>query len=490
LSILNTICFLTLSGSLAWSQTVGTGRREEARQATPAVVNPPVRSGLRRTLQLDGPWDFAVDPKLQGEAQGWHLPGKPLPSVRKLHVSGCWEAQGVGNPGLSSAGNRLVYEPVNVKLRAAYTGAAWYKRELTVPAHWSGKQIWLKVGGVNSQGWFWVNGRYVGHDLTYCGTWKYNVTDLVQPGRQATIAVLVRNDVPSRRGESNCVRMYGGIFRGLELEATPDVLIDNVYAEPRWAQRTVRLHVALRNTTAAAPREPYGVEVHVSTWADGRAAGRIACEVAVKADPTTDLTVDVPLDPFTPWSPEKPYLYKAELVLKQSGKAIDGWVERFGVKQYEARGGDLFLNGHRYYLRATGDDHVYHMTVCSPPSREEHARHLKIMKQYGFNYVRLHTHCEIPEYFEAADEVGILLQPELPYYGRFGPDRPYSHLSGAPLMAKDDLAEVVAHYRRFTSLATYCGGNEAVCPSPLDRELRQLAHRLDPTRPFVCMDGG
>ena len=81
--------------------------------------------------------------------------------------------------------------------------------------------------------------------------------------------------------------------------------------------------------------------------------------------------------------------------------------------------------------------------------------------------MRHHTHCEIPEYYEAADEVGIMVQPELPYYGGFGPDRPYSHLSGAPLMAKDDLAELVTHYRRYTSLATYCGGNEGVCPSPL-----------------------
>jgi len=83
-----------------------------------------------------------------------------------------------------------------------------------------------------------------------------------------------------------------------------------------------------------------------------------------------------------------------------------------------------------------------------------------------------------------------MIQPELPYYGGFGPGRPYAHLSGAPLMAKDDLAELVAHRRRYVSLTTYCGGNEGVCPSPLDRQLHELANRLDPTRPFVCLDGG
>ena len=39
------------------------------------------------------------------------------------------------------------------------------------------------------------------------------------------------------------------------------------------------------------------------------------------AGATTELTVDVALDPFRPWSPESPSLYKAELVLKQAGSA-------------------------------------------------------------------------------------------------------------------------------------------------------------------------
>ena len=488
--ILLLVCLALWPTSGAWSQTPLQGKAQEARQATPAVVNPPVRSGLRAAIRLDGPWDFVIDPKLQGEAERWYLPGKVLPASRKIEVPGCWEAQGVGAPGLSSAGNRLVYEPVNVKLRAAYTGAAWYKKDFIVPEDWSGRQIWLKIGGLNSQGWFWINGRYVGHDMSYCGSWKYNITDLVEPGQKATVAALVRNDVPSRRGESNCVRMYGGLLRSVEVEATPAVLIDNVYAEPRFAERAARLHITLRNTTAAATGKTYSLEIRASTWAENRPAGRAATITAIGPGPTTELAVKVPLEPFTPWSPENPFLYKAEVVLKRDGKPIDGWAERFGVKQYEVRGGDVVLNGHRYYLRGTGDDHVYPMSVSSPASREEHARNLRIVKQYGFNTMVHHTHCEVPEYYQAADEVGIMIQPELPYYGGFGPDRPYAHLSGAPLMAKVDLAELVAHCRRFTSLATYCGGNEGVCPSPLDRELHQLANRLDPSRPFVCLDGG
>lgn len=461
------------------------------RDASPAVVNSVVRSPLRETLSLDGPWDFAIDPKLEGEAAGWQLPEKSLPSPRQIIAPGCWESQGVGEPGLSSMGKRqFAYEPTNVKLKHAYTDAAWYKKTIDIPAGWAGKQMWLKIGGINAQGWIWVNGRFIAHDWSYCGTWKYNVTDLLTPGQKATIAVLARNDLPGRRGESNCMRTYGGLLRGVEFEATPTVSIDYAFVEPLFDQHKARLHVMLRNSAASDTGKKLSIQAKIATAADGQTAGEAVKAVLVAAGATIETTMDVGLDPFRSWSPESPSLYTAELTLKQGDKPIDGWVERFGMKKFEVRGGDYYLNNVRYFLRNCGDDHVYATTVCSPASREEHIKHLRIMKQYGFNYVRLHTHCEIPEYFEAADEVGMMIQPELPYYGKFGETRPYSHMSGAPLSPEDDLRELIGHMRRYTSLAVYCGGNEGTSPMPRYTNLFKLAKSLDPSRPWLNMDGG
>ncbi|MDP3849136.1 MAG: glycoside hydrolase family 2 TIM barrel-domain containing protein [Luteolibacter sp.] len=485
---------------IAASLLVGTVKAETpdivGREAIPALVNPVTRSALRAILDLNGEWDFATDPKLVGESEGWFKQGKELPSARKIMVPGCWEAQGVGKPGMSHPdGNKLAYEPVNIKLRSAYTGAAWYQKRVTIPTDWQGKQIWLKVGGVNCQGWAWVNGTYITHNWAYCGTWKYNITDLVSPGREATITILARNDVPSRRGESNCERAYGGLSRGVELEATPAVLIDNALIEPRFDQKQARLHLTLRNTCPAAPLENQTVHIRVTSHTESRTAGEVTLTVPAGSPALTKLTADIALDPFLPWSPESPSLYQVEIVLKQAGVAIDGWIERFGIKKYEVRGGDMYLNDTRFFIRNCSENHIYPITICSPASREEHIRRLKVIKDYGFNYVRMHTHCENPEYFEAADEVGILMQPELPYYGAAkdsaGKPKPeLNHMSRGPHTPKEDLKELVAHYRRYTSLAIYCGGNEAWMPERLGRELYQLSKSLDSSRPWLCLDGG
>ena len=55
------------------------------------------------------------------------------------------------------------------------------------------------------------------------------------------------------------------------------------------------------------------------------------------------------------------------------------------------------------------------MTLTEGPDRDRFIQHLRLYKEAGFNYARHHTHTPLPEYFEAADEVGFLLQPELPY---------------------------------------------------------------------------
>src|SRR5258708_26374198 len=122
----------------------------QEREASLAVVNPPIHSPLRQTLSLDGDWDFATDPSNIGEQEKWFQPESILPNKTFLHVPGCWEANGVVGPGNSKP---FTPERSIRPLRGSYSGAAWYRKEITLPKAWAGKQIWLKIGGVHAQGW-------------------------------------------------------------------------------------------------------------------------------------------------------------------------------------------------------------------------------------------------------------------------------------------------------------------------------------------------
>ncbi len=197
---------------------------------------------------------------------------------------------------------------------------------------------------------------------------------------------------------------------------------------------------------------------------------------------TAEVVCRIPLTRFQPWSPDSPALYRAELVLCDGEQSVHGWAERFGVRKFEVRGESFFFNNKPFFVRGYGDDFVYPLTLVSPAFREEHRKHFQAARQAGFVYVRLHTHCELPEYFEAADEAGILVQPELPYYR----DKPTEAFSFDPIR---DLQELITHYRRHVSLATYCMGNEGTLGEALGIELYRLAKQLDPDRLVLHQDG-
>jgi hypothetical protein len=452
----------------------------QQRPASLAIVNPPVRWPLAEVISLRGTWDFAVDPQARGRDAGWMRPKAPWPGMRTIEVPGCWEAQGVGEPGGSITWD-IHFDCLPRPLRHVYRGSAWYRRVVAIPKAWDGKRVWLKIGGVRAQGWFWVGGRPAAHVDNYCGSYKYDVTDLVTPGSEAVVVALVRNDVPARKGEVAASHCFGGLYRDVELEATPATWIDNVWVQGDFDRRAAIVHAAIRSVAAAAPG-PLRVDVRIRTLA-GQPAGQASQKLGPPGKETVDLAIEVPLADFRPWSPETPALYVADVSLRDGDRELHGWQERFGVRKWEVRGKDFYLNGRKHFVRGFGDDYMYPVTLCSPASREEHRRHLELAREYGFNYVRHHTHCEVPEFYDAADELGIMVQPELPYYGNLVTEA----FSFDP---KRDLTELLTHYRPHVSLSTYCMGNEGHLGSPLDHELYALAKRVDPTRLVIHEDGG
>lgn len=452
------------------------------RQSLPALVNPVVQSPLQSVLSLRGEWEFVTRETAPLRHPGWNaFYAKPWPGARTLLVPGCWEAQGVGNPGMGQSWD-CKWDHCAKPLRHIYMGDAWYRKSITIPEAWRGQRIWLKIGGVRSQGWFWVNQTPVAMVDNYCGTYKYDITDLVRAGTQAVVVAEVNNVPPSRKGLFSSTHRFGGLYRDVELEATPDTRIDYAWVRGDFDQQAAEIHatVAYGNAVCALKKPVLRVTLKTS---DGQLAGQRSQPVVFEAQKkTAPVVCRIPVTRFQPWSPESPALYLAELVLCDGDQPVHGWVERFGIRKFEARGDRFFFNNQPFFVRGYGDDFVYPLTLVSPASREEHLKHLKAARQAGFVYVRLHTHCEVPEFFEAADEAGILIQPELPYYG----DYPTEAFAFDPIR---DLTELITHYRRHVSLATYCMGNEGLLGRPLGIEIYKLIKRVDPDRLVLHQDG-
>ena len=112
-------------------------------------------------IDLSGPWKFHVDIDNTGIQKGWQKTDFDASSWRTLSVPGDWESQGITqiNPEWQQSDD----------LKQPYTGYAWYRRTVEIPADWKGKNVILNLGQVDDLDWTYFNGRLVGETTDRSG---------------------------------------------------------------------------------------------------------------------------------------------------------------------------------------------------------------------------------------------------------------------------------------------------------------------------------
>ena len=115
--------------------------------------------------------------------------------------------------------------------------------------------------------------------------------------------------------------------------------------------------------------------------------------------------------------------------------------------------GQFFAGGHPVFLRGRHDACVFPLTGHTPMDKASWLRYFSVCREYGLNHVRFHSWCPPEAAFAAADELGIYLQPELPFWGT---------LQGDDLIAflKKEGLNIVRTYSRHPSFALFSLGNE------------------------------
>ena len=209
----------------------------------PAVVNPVGREKDGTWISLAGEWAFTNFPHGTGKRTVAFKTLEPWPLERKMAVPGCWEAQGLGGPGMGVP--HLAPDDSPRMLNGTWKGEGYYRRRVDIPASWAGKRIWLKVGGVRSWGWVYVNDHAVAMVDCYAGAWKYDITDFVKPGESAKVVAVVNNRQACRNGQPSSSQRWGGLVRDVELEATPDVCIDDAWVRGDFDKRLAEAHVEI-----------------------------------------------------------------------------------------------------------------------------------------------------------------------------------------------------------------------------------------------------
>ena len=123
------------------------------------------------------------------------------------------------------------------------------------------------------------------------------------------------------------------------------------------------------------------------------------------------------------------------------------------MPRLEIADGRFVADGRPVFLRGKHDACVFPLTGHTPMDKASWIDYFQRCKEYGFNHVRFHSWCPPEAAFEAADELGIYLQPELPIWGRLEGEELVSFLT------KEGL-NILRTYGHHPSFALFSLGNE------------------------------
>ena len=112
------------------------------------------------------------------------------------------------------------------------------------------------------------------------------------------------------------------------------------------------------------------------------------------------------------WDIDEGNLYDLSVTLD----GMESKTVSFGVRIFEAWDGHLMLNGRQFFLRGEANCAVFPETGYPPMDKDAWKAILQKYRDYGVNCMRFHSHCPPEAAFAAADEMGMLMQPELSHW--------------------------------------------------------------------------
>lgn len=191
------------------------------------------------------------------------------------------------------------------------------------------------------------------------------------------------------------------------------------------------------------------------------------------------------------WDEEEGNLYEMVATL-DSGMSTEDEVgsdaecrTRFGIRIFGDNGSGRFaLNGRTIFLRSEANCAEYPETGHPPMTVSEWKEILQKYRSYGINCVRFHSHCEPEAAFTAADELGMLLQPEL---SNWNPKDAFATEESIRYY-RTELTAILKTYANHPSFVMLTLGNELQARGEgRDRmlDLVRTAKQLDPTRLYA-----
>ena len=463
---------------------------------------------------------FSQESRVQSREPSDKQDSQPSTLNSQLHPSGS---------GLSALDSRLSppsHRTDRLTAVRRIESPVWYQREIEIPADWSDCEVslflertkWCRV---------FLDGRPLGDDPILCAPHQRQLGKLTPGSHRLTLCVdNSRRPVPGDNHQSSehTQGNWNGLLGRLELRATGAARIEYVTAIPDVAGRAFQFKIQLsgldvvknvgrgrRTPPSVGKQAGYGdpaLQPNQGEASDGKIDSPASLQLSIQAESYNHtgtphrpapvsltlsarpcvIEVTVPLGAEARlWDEFFPALYRITITL-ESPRGTDEHMLTTGLREFRARGTQFAINGRTTFLRGEVNCCVFPLTGHPPMEVDGWRRYYRTLQEYGINHIRFHSWTPPDAAFTAADELGLYVQTELPFWGEWNENvrqslqpegeailRAFGHHPSFVLLSlgnehrgdRAPRARLVAHLHQLDPHRLYCEGanNDLETPS-------------------------
>lgn len=354
------------------------------------------------SISLDGTWHFLWVERADQRPTDFYRTDYIEQGWTTIPVPGMWELNGFGDPEYVNVGfawrGHFKNNPPEVPIKDNHVGS--YRRTITIPADWNGKQIIAYFGSVTSNIYLWVNGQYVGYAEDSKIAAEFDITPYVHTGENLIAFQTFRWCDGSYHEDQDFWRL-SGVGRSCYLYAqdlnehiqdiriTPDLVNnyeDGTLNVKIWAVGKSNARLRLLDTTGKEV-----VSETIKTWQETQP--KQGCVTLQVKNPQK-------------WTAETPYLYT---LMIEYGNEVTS--QKVGFRKVEIKDSQLLVNGKPIYIKGV-NRHEMDPDGGYVVSRERMIQDLELMKRFNINAVRTCHYPDDPLWYDLCDEYGIYLVAE------------------------------------------------------------------------------
>lgn len=377
-------------------------------------------SEFLQPFSLNGVWNFIYYEQISEIDFAFIDPVYKNLFTHSILVPGHMQLQGYGKPQYVNRqypwdGREAITPPA---IPRDYNPTGIYMREFDLPDSFKNKRIRIRLEGVESCFYLWLNGELIGYsENSFCPS-EFDLTDSIKEKGNYLCIMVVRFCSGSWLEDQDFF-CFSGIFREIKLQTVSDIWIEDVEIKTNVKEETqegkASILVRLQSVEACV-NSTISVLGKIRTSLYGKLFQEYELSIEkfeTITEPMQIIKIEILIKDALLWSAETPNLYQLEIQIFDQKKElfINGAVASFGFRTFTIKNHIMQLNNQRIIFHGI-NRHEFHGERGRAITAEDIENDIIIMKQNNINAVRTSHYPNQTCFYELCDQYGLYVIDE------------------------------------------------------------------------------